>query len=76
MLYSTFGVVTDSTGIMRYILRLIGRCKMPVKYNCKKYKFLRISCLKNSLRDLHKIVCVLLEGLIYQQTTFGYCLVS
>lgn len=65
MFYFIFGVVMDLIGIMRYILWFIGRCKMLVKYNCKKYKFLCISCLKNSLCDFYKIVCVLLEGFIY-----------
>ena len=27
ILFIVYGVVTDSTGIMRLILRLIGRCK-------------------------------------------------
>nr|DAM58975.1 MAG TPA: hypothetical protein [Caudoviricetes sp.]DAT34548.1 MAG TPA: hypothetical protein [Caudoviricetes sp.]DAY23231.1 MAG TPA: hypothetical protein [Caudoviricetes sp.] len=36
MVLLSFGVVTDSTGIMRHILRLVWRRKRSVKYNCKK----------------------------------------
>jgi len=36
MVLLSFGVVTDSTGIMRHILQPVWRRKRSVKYNCKK----------------------------------------